>query len=453
MKMSLLAIALGILMNSEILQAKQLVSDATIAMQKQSTETFELSGHVPVVYRKIEGTEIFQITTALAFGEAHLPAEKQPALGLLFDLMERGTKQWPKEKLYALLEKYATAVSCGASIETTACSMATVNDNVAELLPVYASVLLNPELDSKEAQLILQQTEAGIKGSSQNPETYVNEVVNGAFYGSSHPYWMPMEKELEYLTKWKIADLPALYQDVMKRSRKVIVVVGGLPKEELIKLLEKNLGALTQGDSQLKSPPVPKFDAKRVFVQGDRDIPTAYIRAKFALPGIDSPDAPAAGLMMRILSENLESEVRTKRSLSYAVYAQTVSLAMGIGVIHASTSHPQETLEAIAPVVQKLRDKKLSVTDLERHKTVFATSYFLTLEEHSSLAGALASSYLYFGSVERLYQMPRHLEKVTPEDIQRLAKQYLKSFRLGVVYKSKGFQKAWADKFLKALNR
>jgi predicted Zn-dependent peptidase len=155
---------------------------------------------------------------------------------------------------------------------------------------------------------------------------------------------------------------------------------------------------------------------------------------------------------MRILSEELESEVRTKRSLSYAVYAQQVSLAMGIGVIHASTSRPKETLEAIMPVVKKLRDEKLSKEDLERHKTVFATGYFLTLEEHGSLASSLASSYLYNGNTNRLYDMPRELEKVTPEDIQRLAKQHFKGFRLGVVYRNKDFQKPWAEGFLKALN-
>ncbi|WP_141731252.1 M16 family metallopeptidase [Oligoflexus tunisiensis] len=434
------------------LAAKQLVSDATISMQKQNTEIFELPGKIPVVYRHIKGTEIVQIATALAFGESHLPAEKQTTLGVLFELMKRGTKTWPKDRLYELMEKYATSINCGVSIETSACSMATLEENLPELLPVYASVLKEPALDPAEGQLILQQVEASLKSMTQNPEAYVNEVVNGAFYGGQHPYWVPNAKELEYLKKLQLKDLPALHTDVMKKSRKVIVVVAGMPKDKLQKLLTQHLGTLTQGTSELKAPTTPKFNPKRIFALADRDIPTAYVRAKFSLPSYTSPDDAAVNLLIRILSEELESEVRTKRSLSYAVYAQQVSLAMGIGVIHASTSRPRETLEAIAPVVKKLRDKKLSKEDLERHKTVFATGYFLTLEEHSSLASSLAASYLYNGNVERLYQMPRELEKVTPEDIQRVARQYLKDFRLGVVYKEKSFQKTWADAFLKTLN-
>jgi predicted Zn-dependent peptidase len=434
------------------LSAKQLVTDATIAMQKQNTEILELPGKVPVIYRRIEGTEIVQIATAMAYGESHVPAAQQPALGVLFELMKRGTKTWPKDKLYALVEKYAASISCGVSIETSACSMATLEEFLPELLPVYASVIQEPAFDATEGQLILQQSEAALKNMTQNPEAYVNEVVNSVFYGGSHPYWMPNEKELEYLKKIQLKDLPALHADVMKKSRKVIVVVGGMPKDKLQKLLTQYLGQLPQGKSDLKAPPAPKFNAKKTFAMANRDIPTAYVRAKFSLPPYTSPDAAAVNLLMRILSEELESEVRTKRSLSYAVYAQQVSLAMGLGVIHASTSHPKETLEAITPVVKKLRDQKLSKEDLERHKTVFATGYFLTLEEHGSLASSLASSYLYNGNTDRLYQMPRELEKVTPEDIQRLAKQYFKDFRLGVVYKEKSFQKPWADGFLKALN-
>jgi zinc protease len=434
------------------LAAKQLVSDATISMQKQNTEIFELPGKIPVVYRRIEGTEIVQIATALAYGESHLPAEKQPHLGVLFELMKRGTKTWPKDKLYELMEKYATSINCGVSIETSACSMATLEENLPELLPVYASVLKEPALDLDEGQLIMKQVEASLKSMTQNPEAYVNEVVNSVFYGAQHPYWVPNAKELEFLAKLQLKDLPALHTDVMKTSRKVIVVVAGMPKDKLQKLLTQHLGNLTQGTSELKAPPTPKFNSKKAFALADRDIPTAYVRAKFSLPPYGSPDDAAVNLLIRILSEELESEVRTKRSLSYAVYSQQVALAMGIGVIHASTSRPKETLEAIAPVVKKLREKKLSKEDLERHKTVFATGYFLTLEEHSSLASSLAASYLYNGNVERLYQMPRELEKVTPEDIQRVAKKYLKDFRLGVVYKEKSFQKPWADAFLKALN-
>jgi predicted Zn-dependent peptidase len=432
--------------------AKQIVSDATIALQKQSTEVFELPGKVPVVYRRIEGTEIVQIATAMAYGEAHVPAPQQPALGVLFEVMKRGTKTWPKDKLYALVEKYAASISCGVSIETSACSIATLEEFLPELLPVYASVLREPAFDPAEGQLILQQTEAGLKSMTQNPEAYVNEVVNSVFYGNSHPYWMPNEKELEYLKKVQLKDLPALHANVINKSRKVIVVVAGMPTEKLKKLLNEHLGSLPQGTSNLNAPPTPKFNAKRNFAMADRDIPTAYVRAKFSLPPYTSQDATGVNLLMRILSEELESEVRTKRSLSYAVYAQQVSLAMGLGVIHASTSRPKETLEAIIPVVKKLRDEKLSKEDLERHKTVFATGYFLTLEEHGSLASSLASSYLYDGNTNRLYDMPRELEKVTPEDIQRLAKQYFKNFRLGVVYRNKDFQKPWAESFLKTLN-
>ena len=438
--------------NSDDLWARELVSDATIANQKQNTFEFELSNKIPVIYRRIEGNDIFEIVTAFAYGEAQLPKSKQGALNLTLSLMSRGSKTWPKAKLFALMEKYATGISCGMSIETSACSMAILQENAAELLAAYADVILHPELDPAEAQLMRQQIEASIKSSAQNPETFVNELVNGIFYGPEHPYWMASEQELAFLKQININNLAAAHREFLDQSRKVIVVVAGMPIVELKQLLEKSFSSLKQGNSSIAMPSLPIYSTKKNFAFSARDIPTAYLRAKFRLPGVTDPDAPAAGLMMRILSEELENEIRTKRSLSYAVYAQPIAHTLGIGVIHASTSHPQETLAAIVPVIKKIRNEKLSAVALERYKTVFATGYFLSIEDHSSLANGIASSQLYFGSNDKLYQTPRDLEKVTAEDIQRIARKFLKEFRLAIVYKAKDFNQKWSDNFFRELD-
>lgn len=431
--------------------AHQLLSDSTIAVQQKNTFQFELPGNIPVVYRKLDGSDIFLIATVFAYGEAHVPKSEQSILGLTVNLMERGSKKWPKDKLYAIMEHYTTRINCNLGVETSSCSLATLTENLEELLPVYASVILEPQLDSKEASLLVQQSQASILGAMQNPESYVNEVVNSLFYGPNHPYWTPMELELSSLKKIDLSRLASTHKNFLLNSQKVIIVVGGMPVEELKSLLTKHLSGLKQGKSRLEAPVHPTYSAKKSFSIHDRDIPTAYIRAKFSLPGITEKDGPATSLMMRILSEELESEIRTKRSLSYSVFAQDISMSAGIGVIHASTSHPKETLEAIVPVIKKIQDEKLSQEELDRHKTVFTTSYFLTLEDHASLAGGLASSQLYFGNSDRLYLMPRELEKLSPDDIQRVARQYLKKFRLGVVFKQKEFKKEWAEKFLKDL--
>ena len=42
-----------------------------------------------------------------------------------------------------------------------------------------------------------------------------------------------------------------------------------------------------------------------------------------------------------------------------------------------------------------------------------------------------------------LYDLPRKLDAVTPADIQRVAKEILKNFRVGIVYDKDKFKSEW----------
>jgi predicted Zn-dependent peptidase len=130
------------------------------------------------------------------------------------------------------------------------------------------------------------------------------------------------------------------------------------------------------------------------------------------------------------------------------VHSYTIQFSTGIGVISASTSKPKETLAAIQKVVEKLKTTRLSKSELDNHKRIYTTTYYLTQEEHSTLAEALSQSEMWFGSTDPLYEMPLELEKVTPTDIQNLAKKLLVNFRIGVVYGKQKFDNKWAQELV-----
>jgi zinc protease len=207
--------------------------------------------------------------------------------------------------------------------------------------------------------------------------------------------------------------------------------------------LEAKLGKLGKIQRQLKPIPAPAFDPANTLAFEHREIPTAYIRMKFNAPSATSIDAPAAEVMFEILSEKLHEEVRTKRSLSYSVHASTIQYNQGIGMIAASTSKPRETIETIAAVIRDMRDKVISQEELNEYRNSFTTGYYLTMETQDQLAGALSSSQAYFNDATRIYDLPAKLESVTPADIQRLAKETLKNFRVGVVYDKDKFMNDW----------
>jgi predicted Zn-dependent peptidase len=94
-------------------------------------------------------------------------------------------------------------------------------------------------------------------------------------------------------------------------------------------------------------------------------------------------------------------------------------------------------------VIKKLRDHGISQEELNEYRNSFSTSYFLTMETNDQLAAALSSSQAYFGDAAQLYQIPNKINAVTPSDIQRVAKEVLKNFRVGIVFDKEKFNPKW----------
>lgn len=430
--------------------AAKLVNKETIDIQKKATSVQNLKNGIPVVFREIKGSDILNVIVTFDYGLKTLEHGKKSYAGLLFSTMTMAANGYPKTKVFRITEKYALELGCSSGIEMSSCGIGTLNDHWPQVKNLFSSVINEPSLTETDLKLQADQNKASIKGTIQDSDRYVNEVVNRIFYGDKHPYKQLPEDSLAELDKVKRQELLDMHKVALNAKRMTVVVVGSYDQKKMMKDLEEMFGKIKSEDYEAVKVADPKFSSDSSFSFENRDIPTAYIRAKFnALPQTDK-DVVAQSLLFNVLDEELGEEIRTKRSLSYSVWAYILQYEIGIGMLSASTSKPKETLEAMVQVLKAIKEKPLTKAKLEEYKIVYATKYFLTLETHSSLASAIASNYFYKKSLDPLYEMPELLDKVTPKDVQRLAKDLLNNMRVGVVFNEKKFKKEWAEKFIKA---
>lgn len=435
-------------------QAVQLVTDETIKIQKQLTSKHTLKNGMTVVVREIPDSDILQVNVSFATGMKDLPPGKKALNEWFWATMPMAAKNYSKEKVFSLTEKYGFELGCAAGIEIASCGLGTLNEYWKEGLDLLAAVVKTPTLADADSKLTKDRIIASLRNTPSDPGNYVNEIVNTIYYPVGHPYRLNHDEALAELAKLKPADLKALHKDVLDAARMSIVVVTSKPAAEVVKDLEKAFGGVARQKTKpavAVTPPVFNIDQSYAF--NDRELPTAYIRVKMNAPGVADKDAVASRFMYEILSEELGEEIRTKRSLSYAVHAYTIQYSIGIGVLSVSTSKPKETIEALNDVLKQLKSKTYTTEELDEYKNVFATSYYLTQETHASLASALASSLHFYGNTDELYEMPRRLDQVAPADIKRLATELLSDPRVGIIFGRKDFQDAWAKDFIEKNRR
>jgi len=434
------------------LSAAGLIKESTIQTAKKLTKVYRLKNRIPVVYRQVPNSDILNITVAFHFGtkDAWGGSDlKPPVHSLLFDTMSMAAKGYPKKKLFSTVEKYAFGMGCSGGIEISTCSLNTVNDYWEEGLPLLAAVVKSPSITSEDMKLNRDRSLAVVKSQQSDPNLVANNELNKIFYPKDHPYFMSFDHMISFIPNVNRKQVVDWHSKILSAPHMYISVVGSLPAKALISRLDKHFGSI--GDSKFKrndDVPEPVFNKDKAFVFTPRDIPTAYIRVKFNGVSEDNPDAVAAGFLMRLLDEELGNEIRTKRSLSYSVYSYMIRNSIGIGVIGASTSKLRETMDAIRTVIRIIRRKVYTYAEFDEYKRIYATNYFLTQEGHNSLANALVSNLIIHGSADRLYDLPKYLDRVTPREIQVLANKLLKKLRISVVFKEKKFKKAWGKEFV-----
>lgn len=429
--------------------ALQLVSDDTINTQKNLTTNYKLKNGIPVVIRNVEGSDIIAVNVTWATGLRDLPVGKRALNDWLWPSMTMASTTVPKAKKFETEEKFGLEIACAGGIESSSCGLGTVDDYWHQGLDLFAALITTPALTDEDLKLTKDRLTAQLKNTPSNPEALVNEILNKIFYPAGHPYRLNHDEALAELEKVGKHDVVDLHKQILNASIMQIVVATSMPAEKVLADLDKAFGTIPTAIFTPVVATVPHFDEKNAYSFHDRDLPTAFIRIKLNGPSVTDKDAMAAKLLFEILSEELGDEVRTKRSLSYAVHSYILQYSLGVGVISASTSKPKETLEAIQQVIETLKAKTYTDDELEIFKRSFATSYYLTLETHSSLAGALSTSKLFYGTAEELYDMPRKLDKVTPADIKRLANELLVEPRIGVIYGRKDFDDSWALDLIK----
>ena len=349
-------------------------------------------------------------------------------------LLTMGSKSYPQEKLYEIVEKYSLVLGCAASIDRSSCHFETINDHFEKNISLLSSSIMEPSFSEKDLKNIVDKAVAAKKSEIGSPDYAVNQAVNKIYYDKAHPYVLDAESAINEFNSFQREDLVKGHKELLNADRISMAIVTSLPIKTVKRILEKEFSSLKSTPHTRNVVDYPASSKESISVV-ERDIPTAYIKVKIPAPNMTAKESSASRLLFEILSEEMALEIRTKRSLSYAAYAYTGQGQIGLGVFSISTPKPKESLDVLASILNRLKTEKFADEIFEEYKRTFATGYFLSQETHSSMTTMLLKSYYYTGDVDYMYELPKKLQQVKASDVQELAKKILKDFKVGVLGK------------------
>ena len=128
--------------------------------------------------------------------------------------------------------------------------------------------------------------------------------------------------------------------------------------------------------------------------------------------------------------------LRSERGLTYGASADTNALKDAGDIVADTDTRSETTGEALRLIVDefwKLQRDRVSERELSDAQAYLTGSFPLTIETPSAIALQVLNAVFYGLDLNELQTFRERVNAVTPDDIQRVAKQYLHPDRLSIV--------------------
>jgi len=390
----------------------------------QDVQSFDVNG-LKVIFKQNTANDILSVNMYFKGGVVNLNEDQAGLESLTLIVAQKATKNYPKDKLNATLERMNTQINSNANLDYSRLSMLCVKQNFDASWNIYVDMLLNPSYSEEDLNLERDRLISSIKQVNDNPDAYLRKVVTNQFY-VDHPYSVPVNGTEETLSSFATHDLQNFMREIL------IVVVRNTTMADLQQKVKDAFGNLPVGSyTKISIQEVDHAEPSIKIIH--RELPTNYIQGSYSAPQRGTTDGYTMLIANSILRDRVWEEVRTKRSLSYAPSTRYVNNFSNYGAIYVTAVDPDTTIKVMINELERLKNEPISDKELTNKVRQFITFYYMGNETNQAQANALAWYELAGIGYDEVNEFLTNVNKVTSKDIQDVAQKYMKNLQFVLI--------------------
>jgi predicted Zn-dependent peptidase len=311
--------------------------------------------------------------------------------------------------------------------ETICFNIKVLDENIPAALELLSDLVLHPTFDpedlAKEQGVILEE----IKMDEDNPDYLVHELFTQSFW-KNDALGRPILGTAKTVSSFDQQIVLDEYARRFTPANMVFSAAGNLDHDDFVAQVAAAFSSLSAstGD-RLARTPAPTA-TPHITLKNKKSLEQVqFCLAVPALPVADE-DRYAAYLLNSILgggmSSRLFQSIREERGLAYSIYSElnpfrdTGSLAVYAG---CSADKVREVLELTLAELTRIKQTPVSAEELDRARNQTKGNMVLGLESSSSRMSSLARQQMYWGRFFSLDEITTEIDRVTVDDLQRLA--------------------------------
>jgi len=375
---------------------------------------------------------VVKVTLGINAGNLMEPAEKAGLSSLVASLLTEGTASRTSEQISESIEFVGGSIGASGGDDYMSATLSVLKKDIDLGFDLLSDIILNPVFPEDKFNKKKERVKGNLKAREEDPGFLASREFKKAIFGS-HPYGRLISGTAESIDNLTREDLVKFHSSYYAPENSVMSVVGDVEPEEVEKLLDKYFlkwGA--KKAARLSLPQVEKV-RKRKTIKIDKDLTQATIRLGHIGVSRGHPDYYVISVMNYILggggfASRLMQNIREEKGLVYDIHSYFNANRLGgsfqVG-LQTKNESANTAIEEILKEIKAIRSIPVTDEELSDAKAFLTGSFPMRIETSSRIANFLVAVEFYGLGVSYIDDYPAYINKVSREDVQRAAYQYL----------------------------
>jgi len=361
----------------------------------------------------------------LARGSRHESLEQSGIAHFVEHMLFKGTATRSAENIAQTVDSIGGQMDAFTAKEYASYYFKVLDEHLPLAVEVLADIVMNPAFTeddiSREKKVVLEE----IKMVEDTPDDLVHELFTESFW-QGHPLGRPILGTKETVESLTQAGLRRYFTETYSAPNLIIAAVGNIEHEQVRDLVLRAFNGLPVANVPVTEAP-PRVVPSTLI--RNKELEQSHVCLGTSSYRQDHADRYSSYVLNTVLGGSMSSRlfqnVREKRGLAYAVFSGLSAYRdAGSITIYAGCSNDAvgELIDVVIVELRRMKDEPLPASELQRAKDHLKGSLMLNLESTSSRMSHLARQEIYFDRQFGLDETREGVERVTRDDVQRVAR-------------------------------
>jgi len=406
----------------------------------QQARRIELSNGATIFLQEDHELPFISGSILLRGGSREEPAAKVGLIQLLGETWRTsGTASLTGDAMDDLLEAKAAKIETGGGLDSVSLGWDCLKGDFDQVFALSVDLLLHPAFNKVKLQLAQQQLATGIVRRNDEAEGIIAREANKLIYGATSPY--ARQPEIASVLAVSTDDLAQWQKKAVQPANMLISVSGDFDSAVVEAKLRAALEPLPRGSAFPAATVDFPAPTPGIYFVDKADVNQSSLWIVGLGTDRRNPDLYALAIMNEIFGggfgSRLFQNIRTKLGLAYSVggrYGAGWDHPGAFRVVAGTKSvSTVEALTALNAQIEDLRTQPVTAEEVQRAKDQLLNAWIFEFDTKSKILAEQVRLAFYGYPADYLEKYRAGLEKVTPADVERVARKYVDPAKLAVV--------------------